>query len=227
MINSTPAAIIFDLDGTLIDNNTFHIEAWKAFYEKKGLPFSMDIYRDRINGRINKDIFRIILGDDITEEEIENYGAEKEELYRTLYAPHIKPIDGLISFLESMQLLKMPMGIATSGIVPNIEFMFQHLPMRHFFSVITDGSMVMHGKPNPEIFLKTAASLQVNATDCIAFEDSIAGIRSARAAGMFTIGLSTTHTTTELIDEAHWVIPDYTYSSTPNLLKRWQHYSSK
>ncbi len=222
MSNPKPAAIIFDLDGTLIDNNSYHIEAWKAFYEKKGLPFSMDIYRDRINGRINKDIFRIILGNDITDDEIAHYGAEKEALYRVLYAPHIKPIDGLINFLSSMHLLELPMGIATSGIVPNIDFMFQHISIRHFFTAITDGSMVTHGKPNPEIFLKTAAALQVNATDCIAFEDSIAGIRSARAAGMFTIGLSTTHSVEELMHEAHWVVPDYTHTSTPNLMQKWQ-----
>ncbi len=221
MTNSLPAAIIFDLDGTLIDNNAYHIEAWKAFYEKKEIPFAMDIYRDRINGRINKDIFRIILGDDITDTEIELYGAEKEALYRDLYAPYIKPIDGLISFLEVMQMHKMPMGIATSGIIPNIKFMFQHIPMRHFFTSIIDGSMVLKGKPDPEIFLKTATSLQVNATDCIAFEDSIAGIRSARAAGMFTIGLSTTHSKDELIEEAHWVIPDYTVINVQNLLQRW------
>lgn len=221
MMSQKPAAIIFDLDGTLIDNNTFHIEAWKAFYEKKGLLFSMDVYKDQINGRINNDIFRIIMGDYITQPEIDAYGAEKEALYRELYAAHIAPINGLLGFLDNVQEADIPMGIATSGIIPNIEFMFSHISIRDYFGAVIDGEMITKGKPDPEIFLKAAAALSVDPQQCIAFEDSLAGIRSAKAAGMYVVGLSTTHTKEDLITDADWVMPDYGHTPLPELIQKW------
>lgn len=220
-MSQKPAAIIFDLDGTLVDNNAYHIEAWKAFYEKKGFDFSMDVYKNKINGRINNDIFRIIMGDHITQAEIDAYGAEKEALYRELYAAHIVPINGLIDFLKAAQESKIPMGIATSGIVPNIEFMFRNIPIRDYFGAVIDVEMITKGKPDPEIFLKAAAALNINPQHCIAFEDSLAGIRSAKAAGMYVVGLSTTHTKEDIMQDADWVVPDYQHTALPELIEKW------
>lgn len=221
MMIQKPAAVIFDLDGTLVDNNAYHIDAWKAFYEKKGLDFSLDVYKNRINGRINNDIFRIIMGDHITQADIDAYGAEKEALYRELYAAYIKPVNGLLDFLMALQQSEIPMGIATSGIVPNIEFMFSHIPIREYFGAVIDVEMISKGKPDPEIFLKAAAALHVNPQECIAFEDSLAGIRSAKAAGMYVVGLSTTHTREDIALDADWVVTDYTDTPLTGLLQQW------
>lgn len=204
-----PAAIIFDLDGTLIDNNSYHIEAWKIFYQKIGKEYSGEEYLKNINGRINRDIFNYLFNATLSDEDIVKYGDEKEGLYRELYAPHIKPINGLLGFLEEIYTAGIPMAIATSGIAPNINFMFENIPIRKYFNAVIDASYITKGKPDPEIFLKAAATINVNPLHCIAFEDSVAGIQSASAAGMKVIGLATTHSREE-INIAHHVINDYT-----------------
>lgn len=204
-----PQAVIFDLDGTLIDNNSYHIEAWKIFYKKIGREYSVEDYLKNINGRINRDIFNFMFGGGLTEDEIKRYSEEKEAMYRELYAPYIQPIKGLTVFLEELQYASVAKAIATSGQGPNIDFMFQHVNIRQFFAAVVDATQITKGKPDPEIFLKAAADVQADPSKCIAFEDSVAGIRSAKSAGMKVIGLATTHTREEIY-EADYIINDYT-----------------
>jgi len=213
-----PEAIIFDLDGTLIDNNRYHIDAWKVFYKKIGREFSMDEYKNNMNGRINRDIFRYLFGNEISAEEIERLTEEKEGLYRELYAPHIQPIAGLLPFLKQIKEAGIPIAIATSGLPKNIAFMFEHITMRHFFDDIIDATFITNSKPHPEIFLKAAAAVHANPQNCIAFEDSVAGVRSAKAAGMKVIGLTTTHTAEDL-HEADRIIEDYTYINMNGIMQ--------
>jgi beta-phosphoglucomutase family hydrolase len=196
-------AVIFDLDGTLIDNNAYHIEAWKSFYEKHKLSFSTEAYKNTINGKTNKDIFRILLGEGLTDEQISVYENEKEALYREKYFPHIKPVRGLLKLLQQLSEEKIPLSIATSGIWPNIHFMFENLPIQSYFQTVIDASQISCGKPHPEIFLKAASSLGVPSSCCVAFEDSLAGIQSAKAAGMYVVGLATTHSRDDLSTADH------------------------
>lgn len=211
-----PEAVIFDLDGTLIDNNAYHIEAFKAFYDKIGKQFSVEEYKQHINGRMNREIFDYVFNTKLTPEQSEAYTNEKEELYRELYAPHIKPIKGLIDFLNELESAGIPKAIATSGIVPNINFMFEHVPIRDYFLSVIDSTQITNGKPHPEIFLKAAASVHKTPADCVAFEDSMAGIRSAKAAGLKVIALTTTHDAKDL-QQADLIIKDYTEISLTQL----------
>jgi len=211
-----PEAIIFDLDGTLVDNNAYHIEAFKAFYHKIGKPFSLDEYKQHINGRVNREIFDYVFNTTLSPEQSEAYSNEKEALYRELYASHIKPVDGLIDFLEELEKAKVPKAIATSGIVPNINFMFDHVPIKNYFYSVIDSTQITQGKPHPEIFLKAAISVNAVPSNCIAFEDSVAGIRSAKAAGMKVVALTTTHTAEDM-QNADLVIKDYTEISLAKL----------
>ncbi len=211
-----PEAVIFDLDGTLIDNNAYHIEAWKVFYDKIGKPFTKEEYTKNINGRINRDIFNYVFNTTLTPELIEEYSHEKEAMYRDLYKPHIQPIKGLINFLEELEKAKIPKAIATSGLIPNINFMFENVPIKNYFFSVIDASQITKGKPHPEIFLKAALSVNAIPSNCVAFEDSVAGIHSAKAAGMKVIGLTTTHTAEE-VKEADLIIKDYTEISLTKL----------
>lgn len=213
-----PEAIIFDLDGTLVDNNAYHIEAFKAFYHKIGKPFSLEEYKQHINGRVNREIFDYVFNATLSPDQSETYSNEKEALYRELYAPHIKPIDGLINFLEELEKAKVPKAIATSGIIPNINFMFEHVPIKNYFYSVIDSTQITQGKPHPEIFLKAAISVNAVPSNCIAFEDSVAGIKSAKAAGMKVVALTTTHTAEDMTD-ADLVIKDYTEISLAKLRK--------
>jgi|SRR5690242_1176466 beta-phosphoglucomutase family hydrolase len=203
-------AVIFDLDGTLLDNNSYHLKSWLQYLKNIGRSISEKEYNANVNGRTNSDVIRYIYGKDVTDEEILKYTLEKEALYSELYKPFIKPIPGLINFLEVLQEKNIPMAIATSGIQPNIDFMFEEVPIRQFFKEIVNSSHITKGKPDPEIYLKVASLLNVPPKNCLVFEDAVVGIKAAKAAGMKVIAVSTTQTKEEL-SIADMIIGDYNF----------------
>jgi beta-phosphoglucomutase family hydrolase len=201
-------AVIFDLDGTMLDNNSFHLKTWVQYLKNMGRDISEEEYKANINGRTNKDAVQYIYGRKLDDEEAMKYTLEKEAIYRNLYGDHIEPVNGLLDLLERVDAKKIPMAIATSGIQVNIDFMFDHIPMRHYFREIVNSSHITKGKPDPEIYLLTASLLGVPPQNCLVFEDSIVGIQSARSAGMKVIAVATTHSPEEL-KEADSVIRDF------------------
>jgi beta-phosphoglucomutase family hydrolase len=193
-------AVIFDLDGTMLDNNSYHLSAWRQYLTDIGIQISDEAYRKYINGRTNKDAIEYIYQRNMTSEEAMVYTLEKEAVYRRIYEPFIKPVEGLTALLEFLQAHNLPIGIATSGIRVNIDFMFDHIPIRKFFSAIINSEHITHGKPHPEIFLKTAEALQVSPEYCLVFEDAAVGVKAAKAAGMNVVALTTTQTAAELVE---------------------------
>lgn len=203
-------AVIFDLDGTLLDNNSFHRKTWEAYLKKMGKLISEEEFNAHLNGRTNKDAVEYIYGRKMSEEESTKYTLEKEELYREIYKPFIKPVSGLINFLEILYHKNIPMAIATSGIQPNIDFMFENIPIKKYFKVVVNSSHITHGKPHPEIYLKVASLLDVSPKNCLVFEDAVVGINSAKAAGMKVIAVATTQTKEEL-SIAEMIVDDFNF----------------
>ncbi|HAI83331.1 MAG TPA: HAD family phosphatase [Chitinophagaceae bacterium] len=214
-----PAAAIFDLDGTMVDNNPFHIKAWQAFYERRGRILTEADYKTHINGRTNADVVKWVFeGEPITDADIAAYTDEKESLYRDIYADYIKPVHGLLPWLHQLQQHAIPIAMATSGIPDNINFFFQHVPVQPFFSLVVNGTQIKKGKPDPEIYTLTAQKLGVNPTACVAFEDSVPGVQSALAAGMKVVAVTTTHTAAEL-SMAHAIIPDFSNLTVNEMIR--------
>jgi beta-phosphoglucomutase len=201
-------AIIFDLDGTLLDNNEVHFKAWKKYLKENQKEISDEDFKENISGRTNKDVVEYIYQKEMTENEASKYYEGKEEIYRKMYEADIAPVAGLQDFLEDLDNHNITMAIATSGIQVNIDFMFYHVPIKKYFKTIISSADVSKGKPDPEIFLKTAAALRTPSENCIVFEDSMAGVRAGKSAGMKVVALTTTHTPEEL-KEADLVIKDY------------------
>ncbi|MBL7760388.1 MAG: HAD family phosphatase [Sediminibacterium sp.] len=193
-------AVIFDLDGTMLDNNAYHLAAWRQYLTDLGINISDEAYRKHINGRTNKDAIQYIYKRNMTSEEAMVYTLEKEAVYRRIYQPFIQPVEGLTRLLELIEQRNLPMGIATSGIRVNIDFMFDHIPVRKFFSAVINSEHISQGKPHPEIFLKTADALHIAPESCLVFEDAAVGVKAARAAGMHVVALTTTQTEAELAE---------------------------
>lgn len=192
------AAVIFDLDGTLIDNNSFHLKAWQAFYKKRNRSLTEAEYKQHFNGKTNVDVLAHVFKDPLSPAENDTYTNEKEGLYREIYEPHIEPVKGLLNLLQGIHIAGIPLAIATSGIKVNIDYMFEHVAIRHYFKEVIYSKDIKRGKPDPEIYFVTAKKLNVPTESCIVFEDSVAGIQSAKAAGMKVIAITTTHTPEEL-----------------------------
>jgi beta-phosphoglucomutase family hydrolase len=203
-------AVIFDLDGTLLDNNSFHRQSWIEYLKNMGREISEEEFNQNFNGRTNKDVIEYIFNRKMSPEEILKYSLEKEAVYRKIYKPFIKPVVGLIQLLQILKQKKIPMAIATSGIQPNIDFMFENVPIKKYFSEVVNSSHISKGKPDPEIYLKVASLLKVEPKNCLVFEDAVVGVNAAKAAGMKVIAVATTQPKAELAD-ADKIIDDFTF----------------
>ncbi len=213
-------AIIFDMDGVMVDNNTYHKKAWKAFVEKYGLHLSDAELKAQVYGKTNQNILRYIFGSNISNADIQKFAEEKEALYRACYTDEIKPVRGLVDFLDLSVAHNIPLAVATSAPPENVDFVLSSIGVKMFFKIIIDDTIVKVGKPDPEIYLVTAKKLGKNPADCIVFEDSLSGIQSALQAGMQVIAITTTHTRSEL-SHADYVINDFTQTDIEKLRRHF------
>jgi HAD superfamily hydrolase (TIGR01509 family) len=199
-------AFIFDMDGVLVDSNPTHKIALKQFCKEHGYDLSETDLREKIYGRTNRDWLLNLFGN-LDDSTIRKYADEKESLFRSIYHD-IKPLNGLIPFLETLDTLKIKRAIATSAPRANVDFTLEKTGTAHYFTTILDDSFVTEGKPNPQIYLKTAQALGFNPAKCIVFEDSLSGVKSGKRAGSKVVGVTTTHTPEEL-HEADYIITDF------------------
>jgi len=200
-------AIIFDMDGVIVDTNAFHKKAINQFCIKYGFELTEEQLRTSVYGRTNKDWITNLFGT-LSEEQLHHYADEKEKLFRDLYATHITPVKGLVGFLNKLVKAKIPRAIATSAPRANVDFVLENTHLGKYFDIILDERMVTHGKPNPEIYLKTALALEFPNDRCIVIEDSLSGVTAGVKAGSKVVGITTTHTQEELSD-ASMVINDF------------------
>lgn len=199
------------MDGVLVANTDFHINAWLQFAQRHGFPLTKKQYVENINGRVSADAMAYVFRRPISADELITLTEEKEAIYRELYRPYLQPIPGLIEFLEALQEQHIPAAVGTSAPESNVRFTLDGLSLRPYFNAVVDASMIQHGKPNPEIYLKAAQKLGVAPAHCVVFEDALAGIEAGLRAGMTVVALATTHTREELVDTgAALIVDDFT-----------------
>lgn len=202
--------IIFDLDGTLIDNMMVHHRAWQRKLRELGLDYSLDRVKEEIHG-VNLEILERLFGDRYSLEDRQRIASEKEAAYREIYAPEITPLPGLMDFLDELTAAKLPMAIATAGPPENCFFALDALGIRDRFGHVVHSAMVSHGKPHPEAFEQAAAGLGLPLRECLVFEDSVTGAKAAKNGGCPAVILTTTHAEEEFAEFDHIIrfAPDY------------------
>jgi beta-phosphoglucomutase family hydrolase len=202
-------AVIFDMDGTLIDNTPYHFKSWQALFKKYGKgELTKQTYYTDISGVPVMQTIRRIFGDEYDEAGLEGLLNEKEDFYRKEYAPFVAPINGLENFLTELKNSNVKMAMATSATMQDIDFILDRIPIRDDFDAIVNSTMVSKPKPDPQIFLKAAEQLNMPPEKCVVFEDSLAGIKAANSAGMKVVAITTGHTAAEL-HPVNIVINDY------------------
>ncbi|HTE02271.1 MAG TPA: HAD family phosphatase [Mucilaginibacter sp.] len=194
-------ALIFDLNGTMINDMEYHTRGWlHVFNDILGNNFSWEEVKPQMYGK-NRDVFIRMFGiDKFTEEEMDRLSIEKERTYQEVFLPHLQLLPGLAEFLEKAYQKGIPMAIGSAAIPFNIDFVLDNLNIRHYFKAIVSADDVVFSKPNPETFLKAAALLHVEPTECLVFEDVPKGAEAALNAGMNTIILTTTHQADEFAE---------------------------
>ena len=186
-----PSAVIFDIDGTLVDNMSLHAEAFAAFALRHGLPPLTQEDRARLDGRRNSEIFPILFNRDVPRDEWLAYEAEKEGLYRELSLGRLAPMKGLLRLLAHYQDAAIPMALATSAPEPNVVHTLREIGLANTFAIIVRGDQVGRGKPAPDVFIEAGRRLGMAAADCLVFEDAPVGIVAAQAAAMPVVALTT------------------------------------
>lgn len=176
-------AIIFDMDGTLVDNMRFHHRAWLEWAQSEGVQRGSDAqFIAQTHGTVRDIMLRLY--PEKPESERRAMGERKEAYYREMYRPHLRLIPGLDEFLRAAQERSVPMAVATAGEQSNIDFTLDGTGSRPYFAAVIGSADVEHGKPHPEVFLKAAQKLGVAPRECLVFEDSTVGAEAARRAGM-------------------------------------------
>ncbi|MBK8563410.1 MAG: HAD-IA family hydrolase [Saprospiraceae bacterium] len=184
--------IIFDMDGTMVDNMMVHHRAWQRKLAELGLDLSIDEVKEKIHG-INEEILERIFGDRFTVEERRRISWEKEAAYREIFLPELRLLPGLQGFLEMAKAANIPMAIGTAAPTENVEFVMDNLRLHPYFKGVFDAKSVTKGKPDPEIFHVAAAAMGLSTADCLIFEDSVTGAEAARRAGAQAVIVTTTH----------------------------------
>ncbi len=184
--------IIFDLDGTMIDNMMVHHRAWQQKLKELGMDLELEEVRQRVHG-INEEILERLFGDRFTPDDRRRISMEKEAEYRKIFLPELRLIDGLPDFLDQIQTAAIPMGIGTAAPPENVDFVLDNLQIRSMFQTVLHARDVEKGKPDPEIYLKVAAKLEIDPLECLVFEDTPAGAEAAQRAGCALVVITTTH----------------------------------
>lgn len=184
-------AAIFDLDGTLVDNMRFHGEAWMAFCRRHGISAELSTFERDYAGKRNEEILPLLFGRPFSPEEARTLAEEKEADYRRAYGPHVAFVPGAEELLRLLRQAAIQTAIASAAPPLNRKLVIDTLGLAPLFEAVIGGEQVKHGKPAPDLFLAAAAAIGIPPRECIAFEDAINGVRSAKAAGMFTVGVTT------------------------------------
>jgi len=211
--------VVFDLDGTLVDNLGFHVEAFALFVRRHGLPPMDHAMRGRLDGKRNRDIFPILLGRPLDPTSFQRFEDEKEGLYRELSRGRLQPLPGLGRLLDLLEARGIGAAVATSAPAANVDHTLEELGLSRRFRAVVRGDQVPHGKPAPDVFLEAARQLGVPAAACLAFEDAPAGVSAAKAANMTCIALTTSFTPEEFA--ANGARPDAALPNFESFLSSW------
>ena len=214
-------AVLFDMDGVLVNNTQAHVKAFEIFCERYGVEDWQHKLQTAF-GMGNDDIMRLILPEEIIREKgMKALGEEKEAIYREVYAPEIRPVRGLVELLEELRRRGIRCAVGSSGCRENVDFVLSNCGITDYFSCIVSGDRVTRCKPDPEIYLLAAEGLHLPSAECLVFEDARVGITAARRAGAGRIvALATTlpRHTLATQTEADVVIDDFASITDLNAL---------
>ena len=191
-------ALIFDMDGTMIDSMPWHAQSWVHFTEKHGLKIDVPDLLARTTGRTGIECMRELFQRDLTDAECLALVHEKEDIYRALFGDIFKEVAGFKAFASAAVARGLKVAVGTAGDKHNIEFAMSRLKMDPLPLAIVGGDEGLTGKPTPAIFLEAARRIGVDPARCIVFEDAPFGIEAARRGGMRAVAVCSSHSAAEL-----------------------------
>jgi HAD superfamily hydrolase (TIGR01509 family) len=184
-------AVLFDMDGVVVDNMPLHRAIWREFAESHGVT-PTDAELRALDGRRAVDIIAALFGEGKPEAEVAAMSKAREALYHgRLATATLEAVPGVVAYLEALGALGVPRVLATSAVPVNVEAVMERLGVRKYFEAIVTAVDVTQGKPNPEIYLTAAARVGAVPARCLVVEDALPGVMAGKAAGATCLGLMT------------------------------------
>lgn len=180
--------VLFDMDGVLVDSEPLHLQAYQELFSSLGVAYSEEDNREFL-GRKDIVILEILTERHNLKRLPEELLEEKEAILAQLIKRHAIPRPGLLATLEKARALRLPVGVASSATLPTIELIVEVLGIGSYFLTLTSGDEVQEGKPAPDVYLLAARRLGIQPVRCLVIEDTAAGIRAAKAAGMYCVSI--------------------------------------
>lgn len=190
-------AVVFDMDGVLVDSGAHHRDAWRAMFREARLTAPAEFWRLTIGRPADEAVALLVEGIDRTE--ARRLAEVKRAHYTRLAHRGTVAVAGAPAFVKALARQGVPRAVATSATRRDLERVLDELGLRRYFEVVVTADDVRWGKPNPEVYLRAAAGLGLGPSACLVFEDALVGVQAARAAGMRVIGVATSHTREELV----------------------------
>lgn len=191
-------ALVFDMDGTMIDSMPAHARSWEVFTRRHGIRMPVEEVLQKTTGRNGVECIRILMGEDVPGDRALELIGEKEAIYRDFFGREFREVAGFRDFARDVTARGLKLAVATAGDRHNIAFALEHLKLARRPDAIVGGDEGIAGKPEPDLFLEAARRLQVAPAQSIVFEDAPFGIEAARRAGMRAVAICSTHGPEEL-----------------------------
>jgi beta-phosphoglucomutase len=202
-------AILFDLDGTLVNTDSLHYQTWQEILRDYGLEIDQTFYKARISGRLNPIIVQDLLPQ-LSLEAGQQLADNKEARFREM-GLSLTPLAGLLDLLAWIDTHGLKKAVVTNAPRENVNFVLEVLKLADTFDKVVLAEEATAGKPDPASYQLVLSQLGISPKDAIAFEDSPSGIHAAVGAGVYTIGVASTHDPKHLLEAgATIVIPDFT-----------------
>ncbi|UOQ54475.1 HAD family hydrolase [Hymenobacter cellulosivorans] len=190
MTSQPPYALIFDMDGVLVDNTPYQAKAFQLLFREHGLTTNARQLLKRLNGMPATNILKTVFRHPVPDKQLKEYASQREFLYRVLYWDKRREMPGLSEFLQAARAAGFNIGLGTGSPPETISYIIDHLDLRQYFDVVTGKDDVEKGKPHADTFSVVAQKLGVPPERCVVFEDALLGEQAAYKAKMRCIGVS-------------------------------------
>jgi beta-phosphoglucomutase len=197
-VGKTKTAIIWDMDGVIVDSAPFHFAAWEEIFSERRAKFTREDFIPLFGSR-NDFIIRNVLGQDVPEKDVKSIAREKERKFRARIKGETALLPGVSRMLNTLKG-SFKMALATSAPRENIRLILGELNIGEYFDCVVSGHEVAKSKPSPEIYSLAARRLKADPKNCIVIEDSPLGVKAALAAGMKCLAVSNSHPEQDLAE---------------------------
>lgn len=199
-------AVIFDMDGVMIDSEPLWEKTERILLARRNIEYTAD-YRDQIVGLNQNDSGKLLVETFKLEEKIEDIISERVEILFGIYVEELEVVEELIPLLNQLRENNYKLAVASSSPLRVINFVLDMFSLHEYFPIVVSGECTDNGKPHPDIYIHTSQRLEVEPKECVAIEDSINGVKSAKAAGMYCIAVPDKRLTQEKFQNADLIVP--------------------